>query len=74
MLCLRPVITLPRIKPPSFRIKPNDSVLAEFTTKSCPCKPEPPWINRRDGIVQFTDDVQDAEVDIPEDEPKAESR
>jgi hypothetical protein len=61
---LRPVLTLPRIKPPSFRIKPTDAILQEFVIKACPCKPEPPWINRRDGLVQFTTDLQELTVEM----------
>ena len=69
-LCLRPVMAIPKIKPPSFKIKPNEEILKEFNIKSCPCKPEPPWLNRRNGFVVFTEDVQDTDVDIPEDERK----
>ncbi|OMJ76350.1 hypothetical protein SteCoe_24292 [Stentor coeruleus] len=50
---------LPLVEMPSMDFDIEDSILQQFAMKNIKCKPEAPWLNRVQGMIQFTDEVQD---------------
>lgn len=45
----------------SFKI--DDTILKEFQIKNVKCKPEAPWLNRVKGMIQFTEEIQEIDLD-----------
>jgi hypothetical protein len=43
---------------PSLEFDIEESVLDYFTIKAVKCRPEAPWLNRVNGTIQFTEDMQ----------------
>lgn len=64
---LFPAFDLPKIRMPSMSFKIDDTILQEFAIKHVKCKPEAPWLNRVKGMIQFTEEVQ--EIDIDSEQP-----
>jgi hypothetical protein len=57
-LLLKPSFSFPFIKPPNMIPCVDDvSVLAQFSTKAVPLKPEAPWIKRCSFGIKFTDEI-----------------
>ena len=56
---IRPSFTLPAIELPNIEFETDEIFLTQFSLKSIKCKPEAPWLNRVQGMIQFTDEIQD---------------
>ena len=50
--------SLPRPSLPSFDFGIEDSAIGYFNMKALKSKPEAPWLNRVNGTIQFTEDMQ----------------
>ena len=60
---LFPAFDLPKIRMPSMSFKIDDTILREFQMKHVKCKPEAPWLNRVKGMIQFTEEIQEIDLD-----------
>ena len=58
-ISIRPSISTPTIDPPSLDFQVEEIIFQQFQIKNIKCKPEAPWLNRVQGMIQFTDEVQD---------------
>lgn len=57
-LMLKPSFSFPFIKPPNMIPCVDDAtVLAQFSSKAVPLKPEAPWIKRCSFGIKFTDEI-----------------
>ena len=50
--------SLPKPSPPLLDFDIEESVLDYFNIKAIKCRPEAPWLNRVNGTIQFTEDMQ----------------
>ncbi|OMJ82649.1 hypothetical protein SteCoe_16569 [Stentor coeruleus] len=50
---------LPLVEMPTIEFDIEESILKQFSMKNIKCKPEAPWLNRVQGMIQFTDEVHD---------------
>ena len=50
--------SLPKPSPQLLDFDIEESVLDYFTIKAIKCRPEAPWLNRVNGTIQFTEDMQ----------------
>lgn len=58
-ISLRPSFSLPSVDLPVFDFPVESCILDQFSIKSIKVKPEAPWLNRVQGMIQFTDEVQE---------------
>ena len=58
-ISLRPSFGLPAVEMPEIEFEVDDEVVGRFQIKNLKCKPEAPWLNRVQGMIQFTDEIQD---------------
>ncbi|CAG9333091.1 unnamed protein product [Blepharisma stoltei] len=56
---IRPTFNLPRIRLPVMDFQTEDFILDQFGVKSIKSKPEAPWLNRVNGGIQFTENIQE---------------
>ena len=55
----RPSFSLPSVELPGIEFGVDEEVINRFQIKALKCKPEAPWLNRVQGMIQFTDEIQD---------------
>ena len=58
-ILIRPSFALPAIELPTLDFPFEECILEQFQLKIIKCKPEAPWLNRVQGMIQFTDEVQE---------------
>lgn len=56
---VRPSFCLPVVELPAIEFDIDPVILAQFQLKNIKSKPEAPWLNRVQGMIQFTDEIQD---------------
>lgn len=56
---VRPSFSLPLIEMPKLDFPFEECIFSQFKLKNIKCKPEAPWLNRVQGMIQFTDEVQE---------------
>lgn len=56
---LRLSFALPVVDLPEIEFAMDLEVISRFHMKFIKCKPEAPWLNRVQGMIQFTDEIQD---------------
>lgn len=56
---VRPSFTLPFIELPLLDFQTDKSLLDRISLKHIKSRPEAPWMNRVQGMIQFTDEVQE---------------
>jgi tetratricopeptide (TPR) repeat protein len=57
----RPSFGLPIVELPVFDFPVDLEIVQQVSLKSIKCKPEAPWLNRVQGMIQFTDEVQEVQ-------------
>ena len=62
-ILLRPSFSLPKIELPRMEFDIEKKLLERFLVKAVKCKPETPWLNRIKGSIQFTDEIQNMEIE-----------
>jgi hypothetical protein len=58
-ILVRPSFSLPSVEMPTLDFPFEPCILQQFLLKNIKCKPEAPWLNRVQGMIQFTDEVQE---------------
>ena len=59
-IILRPSFSLPSIELPVFEFPTEQIIVEKFSLNALKCKPEASWMNRVQGVIQFTDEIQEA--------------
>jgi len=58
-ITVRPSFSLPSIELPVFEFPIEQIVVEKFSLSAIKCKPESSWMNRVQGMIQFTDKIQE---------------